>query len=81
MTDYSPYYRGRCDCSQDDMENAQFSSLGGLGKRLNPETPYYIKESDQEKYTQGYQSQAKALYGDDWRTCAFSWGLALTITP
>ena len=78
---WTPFERGVNDCCQDDMENAQFSSVGGLDNRDNIHPPDYIKEQDAEAYLKGYTHQAKQLYGDDWETVKFSWGHALTITP
>ena len=75
----TPYVRGTHDCAQDDMENAHFSSVGGLNNRDNPTPPYYIKEDEAEEYLRGYTEQAKRMYGDDWKTCTFSWKPVLQI--
>jgi len=77
----SPYERGRNDCAQDDMENAQFSSVGGLDNRENLIPPKYIHEDDIVAYLAGYTYQALLLYGSDWRTTTFSWKPVLKISP
>jgi len=76
---YSPRQRGIYDCCLDDMENCPFSSIGGLGARDKPSTPRYINQYDRTGYVIGYIEQALKMYGKDWKTCEFSWGLAVVI--
>ena len=64
---------------QDGCENAPFSSIGGLEGRADPKAPKYIAEADAAEYLRGYTEAARYHYGDDWQTCTFSWGPALTI--
>ena len=73
--------RGVRDCYQDDCENAKFASIGGLDKRSNPTPPTYkaLPLKSHDGYLAGYLALAACLYGEDWRTCEFSWGPALTI--
>jgi hypothetical protein len=73
--------RGRMDCMQDDCENCHFASIGGLNNRDNPQAPHYIKPDDAEGYLKGYVAQAREMYGEDWRTCTFTWKHAMTIEP
>jgi hypothetical protein len=75
----TPYERGIQDCGLDDIENAHFSSIGGLNNRTNPKAPDYIKEEDKLEYLQGYIHRAKQLYGADWQTVKFEWKPALLI--
>jgi hypothetical protein len=66
---------------QDDCENCHFSSIGGLDARDDPKAPDYVSQEDREAYLRGYIKQAKLMYGEDWRTCKFTWQYALTINP
>lgn len=78
----TPFQRGRSDCYQDRCENCSFASVGGLDKRTAMEAPEYVKKNGEkytEEYLKGYRAEAKALFGDDWETCTFSWSPALTI--
>jgi len=77
----TPFQRGQHDCTLDDMENAHFSSIGGLNNRANPTAPEYIKKPDRKAYLQGYTNQAKELYGDEWQAVKFEWKPVLQITP
>jgi len=74
-----PYDRGRGDCYQDRCENVPFSSVGGLERRSGMELPRYVLPEDGEEYLRGYRDMARALFGDDWETCAFGWVPALTL--
>lgn len=71
--------RGRTDCIQDSYENVPFSSVGGLERRYSLVKPRWILDEDAPEYLAGYTWQAQELYGDDWRTCPFSWQPAITI--
>lgn len=71
--------RGRSDCGQDACENCPFASIGGLERRSAMEAPGYIPAEVASEYLAGYAEQAQAMYGDDWRTCSFGWGPAITI--
>jgi hypothetical protein len=78
----SPFERGRSDCYQDRCECCPFSGVGGLGKRVAMDAPEYVKKNGEkyvEEYLKGYRAEAKDLFGDDWETCEFSWGKAITI--
>jgi hypothetical protein len=75
----SEFERGRMDCIMDSCENAPFASIGGLSARESLTAPKYIAPADAAEYLRGYEAQALAMYGDDWRTCSFSWRLAITI--
>jgi len=43
------------------------------------ELPRYVLPEDGEEYLRGYRDMARALFGDDWETCAFGWVPALTL--
>lgn len=73
--------RGRADCIQDRCENVPFASVGGPGNRESLMTPGYIHANDKGEYIRGYEEAARALYGEDWRTCSFEWKPVLTIKP
>jgi hypothetical protein len=73
------YHRAQTDCVQDSYENCPFASIGGLDKRVEMKAPDYIAEADRDEYLRGYRDQAKAMYGEEWQTCGFGWGPALTI--
>ena len=75
----SPFERGRIDCIQDSNENAPFGSVGGLDSRADLKCPHYIGGSDWPSYREGYESQARAMYGKDWRTAAFGWVPAILL--
>ena len=81
MTQSDAFERGRADCIQDRCENIPFASIGGLDKRHSPEAPHYISEADRHMYLHGYIAAAQEMYGEDWRTCRFTWKHALTIEP
>lgn len=76
-SDLEEFERGLQDCYQDDCENCKFASVGGLAQRHAPRAPDYAKFPT--GYLVGYLAMAAALYGEDWRTCEFSWRPALTI--
>jgi hypothetical protein len=67
------------DCIQDHCENVPFASIGGTDHRDDPVKPKWIRDEDWEDYLRGYVAQAEAIYGTDWKTCQFSWKLALVI--
>lgn len=72
--------RGCTDAYQDDCENCHFASVGGLEARNAPlQAPHYVAEADAADYLEGYQATVQKLYGDDWRTCEFSWKPALEL--
>ena len=72
--------RGMSDCLQDDCENVPFASIGGVDARLEPNVPAYSNPIlHHERYLLGYQTQARALYGPEWRTCGFGWVRALNL--
>lgn len=79
--------RGRSDAIQDDCENCHFASIGGPGagmltadeKRAVMQAPEYIKPEEAERYIAGYQWACADMYGQDWRTCQFSWKPVLTV--
>jgi len=73
------YERGRTDCYLDRCENTPFASVGGLDKRDSPLAPKYIDPQHARGYIAGYESMSEDLYGSDWKTCSFSWKLAVTI--
>lgn len=73
------YMRGVEACMLDGMENAPFSSVGGLEQRHELRAPDYIRLIDAEDYLAGYEANAEASYGADWRTCSFGWAPAMTI--
>ena len=71
---------GMNDAMQDAFENCPFASIGGLDARSAPRVPEYINiDDDASAWLDGYEIQCHAMYGDDWRTCEFSWRPALTI--
>lgn len=70
---------GFLHCILDGSENAPFSCVGGLANRAELQRPQYISEADWPDYRAGYEYQAFAAYGPDWRTCEFGWSPALTI--
>lgn len=70
---------GKLDCLQDSCENCPFASIGGLEFRLNPQTPNYVPAGQADNWLDGYIHSALDLYGDDWKTCEFSWQPALLI--
>jgi len=74
-----PSERAKLDCIQDSCENAPFASVGGLEARANLQAPKWICEEDRAQYIAGYEAQALATYGEDWRTISFGWGHALTL--
>ena len=73
------FKRGAENCALDSIENAPFSSVGGLESRHELKAPHYIAAEDHEEYLAGYVAEARSIDGDDWQTCSFSWGPALTI--
>ena len=79
MNPESTFRHAQVDAYQDYCENCPFASVGGLDKRADPKAPSYVPEDDKEEYVRGYISAVKEMYGDDWRTCEFSWQPALTI--
>lgn len=73
--------RGAADCYQDRCENAPFGSVGGLERRANLHAPRWAMGHEAE-YLEGYEAQAKEMFGEDWRTCEFAWnGPVLVIDP
>lgn len=75
-----PFRRGMTDCMQDHCENAPFNCVGGIGKRDAMTTRWWISPSEREEYLAGYALAAEMAYGSDWKTCAFGWTPALTIS-
>jgi ferredoxin len=73
-----PFRQGALDCIQDGCENCPFASIGGLDARKAP-VPKFARPGEETEYLRGYTAAARANYGDDWETCTFSWGPALTI--
>lgn len=73
------FFRGRDCCVQDAMENAPFSSVGGLERRAAPIVPPFVQDADREAWLAGYVFAARSMYGDDWRTVVFAWSPALSI--
>jgi len=79
--------RAAGDALQDSCENCHFASIGGPKagvlsvdeKRKIMTAPDYISEDEAERYIAGYQWACVKMYGNDWRTCQFSWKPALTI--
>jgi hypothetical protein len=78
MPPSAEFKEGALHCSMDGMENCPFSSIGGLEARQNP-VPKHATAGKEAEYLRGYIASAKANYGEDWRTCEFTWGKALTI--
>lgn len=76
-----PFERGRLDCIQDGNENNPFGSVGGESARPDLRKPAWVKADDWPRYREGYELQARARYGDSWRTCSFGWAHVLTIEP
>jgi hypothetical protein len=74
-----PFLRGSFHCILDDNENAPFGSTGGRDATENMRAPDYIAEADRDEYIAGYQDAAHGMYGDDWRTCTFSWRPVMTL--
>jgi len=75
------FMRGCRDAMQDNMENCHFASVGGSTSepRWNLRAPEYIAPEDRDDYMRGYEFKCWQMYGEDWRTCDFSWAPALTI--
>jgi hypothetical protein len=71
--------RGAENCMLDSIENAPFSSVGGLDRRECLQAPNYITTDDAPEYLRGYIAQARGTYGEDWRTCSFGWAPVMTI--
>jgi hypothetical protein len=69
--------RGIRDAFQDRCENIPCVSIGGLENRTNMKAPDYISEKDYDEYLKGYEQQCEEMWGNDWKTCKFSWSLAL----
>ena len=76
---WAAWSRGMSDCCQDRCENSSFSSVGGLDGRVDMRAPSYVEVEDSEAYLRGYAHQARAMFGEDWRTCTFGWHSVLTI--
>ena len=75
--------KGRDDYRLDRMENAPFSSIGGLDIRQSIETvtwPSYVPIDARGDYLAGYLAQAAEDLGPDWQTCEFSWQPAIEIS-
>jgi hypothetical protein len=75
----TPFEHGRSNCYQDRCENVPFASIGGLEARSDPKPPAWIDEVEWPEYLRGYISCAVDLYGEDWKTCSFTWQMAMTI--
>lgn len=73
------FKHGSRNCLQDGFENCAFASIGGLDARANPRAPKYVAEADVAEWLRGYLTHARAAYGEDWATCSFGWGPAITI--
>lgn len=74
------FLRGAENAALDNMENAHFSSVGGLTRRLAPVAPEWVRGlRDTHEFLRGYKHQARVMYGDDWQTCSFGWTPVLTI--
>jgi hypothetical protein len=73
-----PFSHGVSHCLQDSYENAPFGSVGGLTARGTPVARFAEKGTETE-YLRGYIAAARAMYGEDWRTCDFGWSPAITI--
>lgn len=73
------FSRGAKDCAHDACENSPFASIGGLESRKSPKLPEYLNAEDHEDWLSGYESAALLAYGDDWRTCEFSWAPAVVL--
>ena len=78
-TSATPEDSGAFCCSLDHAENAPFGSVGGLDARPNLTAPSYVATEDAEEWLNGYTSQARRLYGEDWATCEFRWGKVLEV--
>jgi len=84
--DDTPYERGRLNCILDDTENAPFSSTGGLKHRDTPTLPKWLYKDEytgeyRAEFMRGYVARATEMYGDDWKTCTFSWSCVMEINP
>lgn len=75
----APFERGMADAAQDRCENVPFASVGGLDRRAALVAPDYITPEERPAYIRGYELNALAMYGADWRTCAFGWSPAVEI--
>lgn len=73
------FHHGVANCEQDFCENSAFASIGGLDQRDELKAPDYVEKGDEVEWLRGYEAAARALYGDDWRTCEFGWVPAVTI--
>ena len=74
------FKRGAEACMLDGIENAPFSSVGGLEARPDLlKAPHYIQPADVEEYLRGYRAYARESYGDDWGSCSFGWQPAMVI--
>jgi hypothetical protein len=75
-----PFNLGAHCALMDAMENVPCGSAGGLGQRHALSAPAYVKEPDRAAWIAGYETKCAAMWGADWRTCAFGWTPALTIS-
>lgn len=74
------FIRGAENAALDQCENAPFASIGGLERREAMRAPEWIHGlRDTDEFLKGYCHQARVMYGDDWKTCSFSWTPALVI--
>lgn len=77
----NPYNWGYMCAMQDDCENCQFASAGGMDKREAMEAPECVFEDQHEEYLRGYRAYCDDNYGEGWQTAKWSWGPALRIGP
>lgn len=70
---------GRDNAVQDQMENAPFGSIGGIGARSKPQVPAYVAEDNREEWLAGYVAACLVMYGADWREASFGWSPAVVI--
>lgn len=73
------FKHGSTNALQDACENCPFNGIGGLDARTDPKLPAYVTAENAAEWMRGYVRACCAMYGDDWRTCAFGWAPALTI--
>lgn len=70
------FIRGTQNAVMDQMENAPFNAIGGPERRDAMCVPSWLTRMGskaEDEFLRGYQHQARAMYGDDWKTCSFSW--------
>ena len=75
----TPFEHGEFNCMQDYCENSPFSCVGGLRARAELLRPSWISEEIWPEYRDGYESAARRMFGEEWRTVSFGWAPALTI--